>query len=183
MALSTTIRSTAGTACTKRSRIDRPNQRRYHGCRDRPTMTWVIPYSFTKGGDRADEVGAFEWQRRAAQLPGKIQIVADLPLGGRIDVLGRFARSLDIHGIPRGVHAIGHPRGLAQQRRGMRAPRTQADHHSLRAGSRLAACAVAPLAASRSSRNAISSIANSRSCVSFSGVKKFSIAVWIRSAG
>ena len=46
--LSTTMKSTPWTVCTRRSRTDRPNQRRYSGCRVRPRTTWVIPYSLTK---------------------------------------------------------------------------------------------------------------------------------------
>ena len=65
------------------------------------------PIFLDEGGDGADEIGPFEGQRRAAQLPGQVQAVPDLALGGGIDVFGSFARRLDINGVP------GAPKRLA----------------------------------------------------------------------
>ena len=68
-------------------------------------------------GERIDgtyKVRAFESEGGAAQLPGKLQIVADFPLRNRIDVFCGFARRLHIHCIPGGAQTIGNPGGLAQ---------------------------------------------------------------------
>ncbi len=59
------------------------------------------PIFLDEGGDGTDEIGAFEGERRTAQLSSKVQTVPDLTLRGRIDVFGGFAGRLDVDGIPR----------------------------------------------------------------------------------
>ena len=51
----------------------------------------VFPH---EGRNGADQIGSFEGQGRAPQLPGQVQVVANLTLGGSIGVFDRLTRRL-----------------------------------------------------------------------------------------
>ena len=93
---------------------------------------WVMLYSLTKRGNRADHVAPLERHGHAAELLGQRQRIADLPLGGRVDPVDGFARRLNVDGIPGRIEPVGHAGPLAQQRLGAGAARAETDHDAVR---------------------------------------------------
>ena len=162
------ITSTPGAAWMRRSSSDRPNQRRYQGWRLRPKMMCVMPYSLTNVAMVAHKVGALDGKGSASQLPGEVEIVVDLALRGRVDFLQRFPRA-----SARRPRTTVRPSGRQFAQPCGAGPR-RADYANsgrpspARNPTTFRRCRCWSSRRARSSRKAISSIASSRSCVSFS---------------
>ena len=167
---------------SSRSRIEPWRSRLYQGCRLLPTTMILIAYSRAKARIVLATSWPAERHRDAAELLGELEVLADQALGRRVDAGEVFGRELDVNGVPGGVEPVGDPGGLAQERRRVGAAAGDADHHAVGRRERDTG-RPRRRRLRRSIRWAISVRAISRSRVRFDGVKKFSSAVLIRSAG